>query len=384
MKNAHASRFLVSAVVFCLAVTLPAQSRPAEALEGTPADGSAHEAESREGVVVSKGKGSLRTLVEGFDFQVGAALGHGAWSEEEPYRRTAAREFNAFTPENVMKWDCLSPERGRWNFSKPNAMVDWALKNAMAVHGHTLVWYQQLPPWLKDGTWTRQELIGVLQEHIRTVVTHYRGKVALWDVVNEALEDEGDGGGYRKTLWLRVIGPQYIEIAFRAAHEADPQALLLYNDYGVENLGAKSDAMHAMLKDLLERGVPVHGVGFQAHFKPQEVNIESFAKNLQRFADLGLRLYVTELDVRIQDGSGAQGVAEQAKAYGQIVRACLQQPACKGVTTWGFTDKHSWVPYFFKGWGAALLFDKDYQPKPAYESVREALAEHFDKKRGQR
>jgi endo-1,4-beta-xylanase len=210
-------------------------------------------------------------------------------------------------------------------------------------------------------------------------MTHYASKVYAWDVVNEAFNDDGT---MRHTIWYDQpgiaagSGTQYIEQVFRWAHEADPGAKLFYNDYDAEVVNKKSDAIYAMAEDFKKRGIPLDGIGFQAHVSlkfDDPAKLASFAKNLERFAKLGFELHLTEIDVRLTDSSPASLTA-QAKLYGEVTSLCVQQPACKLLQTWGFTDKHSWIPGFYKGQGWALLWDETYQKKPAYEGVHDALA----------
>jgi len=243
----------------------------------------------------------------------------------------------------------------------------------MLVRGHTLVWHNQNPGWLEEGEWTRDELIEVLREHITTVVGRYRGRIAAWDVVNEAIDEDGE---LRDTLWLRVIGPEYIEMAFRWAHEADPEAQLFYNDYAGEGVNRKSNAIYAMVRNLLEQDVPIHGVGLQMHVtvsnSPRSQDVQA---NLERLAGLGLEVQITEMDVRIPGEPSERTLAQQAEVYGSMMDVCLEAENCSAFVLWGFTDRHSWVPGFFSGWGSALIFDESYAPKPAYDALQEVLAE---------
>jgi endo-1,4-beta-xylanase len=249
----------------------------------------------------------------------------------------------------------------------------------MLVRGHTLVWHNNVPDWLKNGSYSASQLADILHSHIKTVMTHYASKVYAWDVVNEAFTDSGT---MRDTIWYNQPGigtgkgTKYIEQVLRWAHEADPLAKLFYNDYDAEMINKKSDAIYEMAKDFKKRGVPLDGIGFQMHVSLKfdaAAKLASVAKNLERFAKLGLELQITELDVRLNDSSAAS-LGAQAKLYGAITTLCVQQPACKAIQTWGFTDKHSWIPQFYKGQGWALLWDGKYQKKPAYQAVYDALA----------
>jgi endo-1,4-beta-xylanase len=316
----------------------------------------------------------LRDLADERGIGIGAAVGGSLVlpeSQADPYAATLAREFNVMTAENDMKHGPLRPSRDEFRFDRADALVAFAERNGMRVRGHTLVWHGQLAQWLTNGTWTPEEAREQLRDHITTVVTHFRGRVAAWDVLNEAIE--GDGSR-RTTFWSENVGPDYIETAFRLAHEADPDAELFYNDYGMEGINAKSNAAFEMLEDFVERGVPVHGVGFQSHFTAGQLPSRGeLLQNFARFADLGLRIHITELDIRMRTPASAQDLQTQANDYARVVDVCLETPACDMIVLWGFTDAASWIPGTFQGWGQALIFDEDYDPKPAYWAVHEGL-----------
>ena len=316
---------------------------------------------------------SLRSLAQNRGIVIGAAVAINALRNEPVYREVLAREFSSLTPENVMKFRFLHPERDRYDFTDADTLVTFAEDNNMKVRGHTLVWHIELPKWLTEGKFTRQQLLQILRDHIYTVVGHYRGKVFAWDVVNEGI---GDNNALRDTIWLRGIGPEYIDLAFRWAHEADPKARLFYNDYGGEGLGAKSDAIYNLVRGMLQRGLPIHGVGLQMHVglnnAPPPADV---AVNIQRLTALGLDVHITEMDVKIQNGTGTQAerFAAQAKIYRDMLAVCLSQRICQAFVLWGFTDKHSWIPWYTKKPDAALIFDNSYRPKPAYNALREVL-----------
>nr|AAA90913.1 endo-1,4-beta-xylanase [Thermotoga sp.] len=317
----------------------------------------------------------LRVLAEKLNIHIGFAAGNNFWSlpDAEKYMEVAKREFNILTPENQMKWDTIHPERNRYNFEPAEKHVEFALKNDMIVHGHTLVWHNQLPGWLTGQEWSKEELLNILEDHVKTVVSHFRGRVKIWDVVNEAVSDSGT---YRESIWYKTIGPEYIEKAFIWAREADPDAVLIYNDYSIEEINAKSNFVYNMIKNLKEKGVPIDGIGFQMHIDYRGLNYESFKKNLERFAELGLQIYITEMDVRIPlGGSEEYYLKKQAEVYRRIFEICLDNPAVRAIQFWGFTDKYSWVPGFFKGYGKALIFDENYNPKPCYFAIRELMEE---------
>jgi endo-1,4-beta-xylanase len=232
-----------------------------------------------------------------------------------------------------------------------------------------LVWHNQLPAWLNEGTFTNDELRAILRRHVKQVARHYSGHVRAWDVVNEPFNEDGT---WRDTLWSRAMGPGYIAKALRWAHRADPRAKLFLNDYNLEALGPKSDAMYRLVADLKRRGVPIHGVGFQGHLSLEYPFPERLTENLRRFAALGVDVAFTEVDVRIPLPVTEEKLALQADYYERTMRSCRAVRRCRTYTVWGFTDAHSWVPEWFPGEGAATLFDEEYRPKPAYFAVRRA------------
>jgi endo-1,4-beta-xylanase len=325
--------------------------------------------------------GTLRQAADARHIMVGAAAA-SAYLAEADYATILGSEFSQLQAENEMKFGVIHPrpdtDPNPYNFEGGDALVAFAQSNTMVVRGHTLVWHNQVPDWVKNGGYSASQLADILHGHIKTVMTHYASKVYAWDVVNEAFTDSG---AMRHTIWYDQPGigggkgTKYIEQVFRWAHEADPNAKLFYNDYDAEMINKKSDAIYAMAKDFKKRGVPLDGVGFQMHVSlkfDDPAKLASVAKNLERFAKLGLELQITEVDVRLNESSAA-ALSAQAKLYGEIMTLCVRQPACKALQTWGFTDKHSWIPQFYKGQGWALLWDADYKKKPAYEAVRKAL-----------
>ena len=316
---------------------------------------------------------TLRQLARKHHLKLGTAMGTSQFGTDPEYLAAAGREYSSVTPENAMKWDAIHPERDRYNFTGGDKIVAFAEAHHMMVRGHTLVWHSQNPQWLTNGTFTRDELIQILHNHIAKVVGHYRGRVKQWDVVNEVIAD--DGLGLRDNLWLRGIGPDYIAMAFRFAHEADPEARLYLNDYLTETVNPKSDLALALAALLRALGVPINGIGIQMH--RLEIVPQSFADieaNLARISAAGFQVWITELDVAILLPVDTAKLANQAVIYGDVVRACRNTRRCRGITTWGFTDRYSWIPGFLPGFGAALPFDESLQPKPAYQAVVTALA----------
>lgn len=320
---------------------------------------------------------SLRSLAEKCGIYIGAAVERSLLDIPD-YAYTLKQEFNMLTTENALKFGPVHPEPNVYSFSDADYIISFAESNGMKVRGHTLVWHRQLPAWVTQGRYTREEWMNILREHIMTVVGRYRGRIYAWDVVNEAINDDGT---LRDTIWLRGIGPEYIELAFRWAHEADPQALLFYNDYGAEGLGVKSDAVYNLVKNLLEKGVPIHGVGLQMHISLENPpNPQEVAANIRRLNELGLEVHITEMDVRIRTPARWEDLVKQAEIYREILKVCLSAENCKAFVMWGFTDRYSWIPSHFSGYGSALIFDETYKPKPAYYYLVAVFLEYLTRK----
>jgi endo-1,4-beta-xylanase len=290
-------------------------------------------------------------------------------SADTRYAATLRGVYRSLTPENEMKMDTVEPERGQFDFAAADTIVAFAQANGMRVRGHTLVWGKQLPGWLEEGTWTAGELKQILVNHIQAEVGHFRGSVRVWDVVNEPIADDGSGR-FEPNLWYRVLGPDYIAIALRAARRADPTAKLFINEFNTDRNGAKVDALLRLVKRLKAQRVPLNGIGFQAHVRLDSYpSASELTKIMRRFTRLGLRVEVTELDVPL--GASApldQLLAAQARVYAQIGSACRQVTACDAITTWGFTDASTWLGTDQR----PLPFAADYTPKPAFFSLVKA------------
>jgi endo-1,4-beta-xylanase len=282
-----------------------------------------------------------------------------------------------------MKWWVLRPDQATYDFHQGDEVVRFAQAHQMRVRGHCLVWGRYNPDWLTQGHFTSEQLSHLLHEHITLVMKHYAGQVFAWDVVNEALDENGN---VRDSLWynqpgigLSGQGTAYIEQVFRWAHEADPRALLFYNEAEGEGLNGKSDVIYAMVKDFKRRSVPIDGVGLQLHVPALDADVPAIAANIARLAALGVQVHITELDVSLPVNSSGQprpeDLTRQAEVYRGIVRACLNSVGCTAIQTWGFTDKYSWIGSHSHGArGHALPFDRAYEPKPAYRAVLEELS----------
>jgi Beta-1,4-xylanase len=314
-------------------------------------------------------------------FLVGFATGLEFFQMEE----MLAHHYNALTPGNEMKWASVQPAPGRFNFTAADLQARFAEEHGMKLIGHTLVWHAQTPGWVwehPDGRpRTREEGLELLEEHIRAVAGRYAGRIYQWDVVNEAVEQHGGVWQLRDSPWLRVIGEDYIEHAFRIAHEADPNALLFYNDYSTTDPG-KRDRIYQLAKDLLDKGVPIHGIGMQGHWSLYGPSPERIRAAIEKFASLGLKVSITELDVSVYEYSDRSNryptglpetlLHQQAERYAELFRIFDEyQHVIDRVTFWGTTDLYSWLNHHPEPNRPdhPLLFDRVGEPKPAFWAV---------------
>jgi endo-1,4-beta-xylanase len=309
---------------------------------------------------------TLRVAAAANGRRIGAAVQSGLLNEAR-YSSTTAREFNYITAEYEMKWGAIEATRGSSSFFAGDDIVSFARSNGMEVKGHALLWHQSLPGWVSGLS--ASDLRAAVATHIREVAGHYRGRVHAWDVVNEAVSD--DGLGLRDTVFRQKLGDGYIADAFRLARDADPGALLFYNDYGGEGSGAKSNRIYDLVSSLIADGVPIDGIGLQMHVSANNRPSDgSIAANMRRLASLGLVVHISEMDVKVNavGGSTAQKLEAQKAAYKSIVAVCLAEPRCEAMTFWGVSDAHTWI-----SGDTPLLFDAQYAAKPAYAGVLDAL-----------
>ena len=276
------------------------------------------------------------------------------------YAEIASEEFDLLTTENSLKWDLVNPLPGEYRWASADNQVLFAQSHRMAVHGHTLVWHRQIPNWVSVSDVAEREIH--MREYIDRVLSRYRDDIRIWDVVNEAFEDDGR---FRNSPWFEAMGEQFIEIAFRQARASAPSATLLYNEYDVSWKGPKSTAMINMLRDLQAKDTPIDGVGFQMHLFTKFDKFSEVAETFQTIADMGLDIYITELDIAMESDDTT---GEQAAVYQQVLSLCLDQPRCKAFQTWGFTDMYSWRRDY-----KPLLLDEAYQVKPAYLALQQQL-----------
>jgi endo-1,4-beta-xylanase len=324
--------------------------------------------------------GSLADAARGAGIEVGAAID---FDLDAARREIARREFTSGTVENSLKWQPLSPTPGSYDFSDADAAVDWAEQNGLRVCGHTLFWdrLNGAPDWLAGEVGAAPDpaayLTQLMETHAQTVVGRYAGRIAQWDVVNEPLASLS-GTLDPENLFFQTLGEQYLDIAFNAARAADPQAALFLNETLAEVLPAKFDGLILLVEGMLARGVPIDGIGLQGHFFFGAPNRAALKSRFAQIASLGLIVELTEVDIPISlFASAPDPLAAQARAYRDVFKACLEVPACTGITTWGIDDGDTWLDTFELTQANApnrpLLFDEFGQPKPAYDAAVSAL-----------
>jgi endo-1,4-beta-xylanase len=330
---------------------------------------------------------SLRALASRVDLRIGTAI--IPYDLDHPdYAKIAGEQFSTVTPGNEMKWETVEPTRGVYDWSGGDRLVNFARAHGQLVRGHVLLWHNQLPAWLTtgvtNGTISNAELRALLHKHITDEVTHFRGRIWQWDVANEFFTDSTPSTLNPNDFWIAHLGAGVIADAFRWAHAADPHALLFYNDYnigGEDGTNAKSDAAYAFVQSLVAQHVPIDGVGDQGHLDTQYgFDPARLTADLRRYASLGLKVAITEADVRtfVNDATDqvpTDHLATFAQPYefSQMLQSCLVVPQCISFTAWGFGDADSWVPPFFTGEGYATLYDVNLNPKPAYFALQQDL-----------
>lgn len=332
------------------------------------------------------------------DFYIGTAIGITKMQEMPPdYADLITREFNAITMENNMKWELIHPEEERWDWELADKFVEFGEAHDMYMVGHVLVWHSQVPQWVfqdKEGKpLSREALLEYMQSHIHTLVGRYKGRVHLWDVVNEAVDEDK---GWRKSPWFNIIGPDYMDHAFNYAHEVDPKAQLIYNDYNMHKPEKRAFVVD-FVREFRKRGVPIHGIGLQGHVGLDYPDINEFEKSIEAYAAEGMRVHITEMDVDVlpaawdyigaeisedfeysdelnpyPDGLPAEVEQQLSDRYVEFFKLFLKhRDKIDRVSFWGTSDAESWKNDFpVRGrTNYPLLFDRAYQRKPSYYAV---------------
>lgn len=337
---------------------------------------------------VSEVTGSEKGLAETYEsyFPIGVALSPRSLDNKDTI--LIVKEFNSVTGENVMKMGPIHPEEGRYNWEQSDQLVEFAQRNGMKVRGHALCWHEQAPDWMfvddKGNQVSKDVLLARLKDHIQTIVSRYKGKIYAWDVVNEAIADDSTKL-LRNSKWYQICGDDFIVKAFEYAHEADPEAQLFYNDYNAD-WPEKRDRIHQMVGDMIERGVPIHGIGMQGHWSLNNPTDTELRDAIQKYASLGMDIQITELDVSIypweknrrerrpdeSDELSPEVAKKQYERYQSFFEIFRENDeVITGVTFWGLTDAHSWLAnYPVEGRrNYPLLFDHDGEKKKAYAGV---------------
>jgi endo-1,4-beta-xylanase len=331
------------------------------------------------------------------DFLIGTAIGSRTLMQPDTEMLDLiAREFNQVTSENAMKWSSIHPKENEWKFEEPDKLMEFAEKNKMAVQGHVLVWHSQVPRDIFTGTdgnqASKEQLLKRMETHIHTVVDHYKGRIGSWDVVNESITPED---GFRKSKWLEICGPEFMEKAFQFAHEADPQCKLIYNDYNEED-PKRRDFIVELVKEYKKKGIPIHGIGLQAHLNLDSPDLKLWEQAIEAYASVGMRISITELEVDVLpydwgrsaeistnaaykeslnpyiDGLPKEINDKLTKRYEEIFKILLKhRDVVDRVTFWGASDELSWKNNFpMRGrTNYPLLFDRQHKPKDAYFAV---------------
>jgi endo-1,4-beta-xylanase len=367
MKNKIS--FTRTSITFFSVITITAIIMLISSFRGTGRNNSANEADTLKG---------LKDFYKDY-FLIGVAVAPS--SLEGPQAELIKKHFNSLTPENVMKPGPIHPEEKRYVWDNADKIVDFAQANGMKVRGHTLCWHNQTGTWMFKDTEgkqvTKEIALARLKDHIIQVVTRYKGKVYAWDVLNEAIVDDNDPTKiYRESPWYKICGEEYIAKAFQWAHEADPKAVLFYNDFNTEN-PVKRDKIYNMLKKLLAEGVPVNAVGLQGHWKINDPTEQNLRNSIDKFTSLGLKVQITELDVSIytsrndttNTGFTAEREQKQKDLYKMVFNVFREKKGViTGVTFWNISDNRSWLDKPNKKC-YPLLFDEKLKPKKAYWEV---------------
>jgi endo-1,4-beta-xylanase len=307
------------------------------------------------------------SLFERADFYVGVAVSLSRLNNHQVYREKVLSQFNSVTAEYAFKPSFIQPSKNNFNWEEADRLTDLALKYNKNIHGHTLIWHEEIPDWMwaYQGDWR-----DLMKDHIYKVITRYRGRIKAWDVVNEAFDENGN---LRDSPWREKIGDDYIGLAFRYAREADPDAMLFYNENYLETNPRKQQAVINMIRDFKSAGVPIDGVGLQFHISYNYPTDRQVKQALKMFSELGVKIHISELDVALNLNGNEKKptyrlLKEQKKKIEVIVKEYKALPAeiKYAITLWGVSDEHSWIRDYFEWEDWPLLYDDDYKIKPCY------------------
>lgn len=317
--------------------------------------------------------------------KMGTAVDTPIFLSNPLHNSIVAGEFSMITPANSMKMNLIQPTQGVFDYTDTDALVAWAQQNHLEFHGHPLVWHTQTPSWLTDTTFTRDQMIDIMYAQIDGLMGHYAGKFPYWDVVNEAVDEVNNVWTYRSTVWHDTIGDDFIDLAFQHARQTDPNAILLYNDYNIEQKGnPKADYVYNMVATMKANNIPIDAIGFQGHYfvEPDGTtangvpDMQAIRDNMARYAAINVEVHVTECDFRIGLPLDPNKTAIQNKFYADLLQVCIDAPNCSHFTVWGLSDLDSWVPSTFPDYDYAHLFDKMLMPKPDYFAMSAVFAQY--------
>jgi endo-1,4-beta-xylanase len=310
-------------------------------------------------------------------YPIGTAIDFVELENNPLYKSIAIKQFNSITPENIFKAQYIHPEPLLFNWAEADSLLSFCQNNNKRLHGHTLIWHQQLPQWILDYQGSISDWEQLMKVHIQTIITHYKNKVTAWDVVNEAFNEDGT---LRNSIWKQKIGIGYIEKAFIYAREADPNALLFYNDFNLESNPTKRNSVLALLNNLRNRGVKIDGIGIQMHISTNYPAPSQIANAFEEIVADKYKIHVSELDISVnplgKDIELSETLLnEQANLLGSVVVNYnnIPKPYQYGITFWGISDKNSWIRSFYNRQDYPLLYDDNYLPKPSYCKLIQTL-----------
>jgi endo-1,4-beta-xylanase len=311
------------------------------------------------------------------NFPIGAAVDDLLLQNDSNYQKVFTKQFNSATAENIFKPAYLHPEENLYNWADADELITFCRNNNMRVHGHTLIWHQQNPAWMNEFQGSKAEWEAMMKLHIVSIVRYYSHRIFSWDVVNEAFNEDGS---LRDNIWLQHIGPSYIEKAFKYAHEANPEAKLFYNDYGLETNPTKLNAVIRFFNTLKLKGVTIDGIGLQMHINIKYSQSNMIEQVIQAVANQNYLVHLSEVDISLNPLSkeyqlNDKDLEAQAQLMAKIVRTYKNIPKHLqfGITFWGISDNYSWIRSYFNRVDYPLLFDENFKPKPIYCNLIDAL-----------